>query len=272
VLFYGAGYSTYFARTAYLTLEEGMRRDEAVRNDSWEIAMWEGRRTPSSREDITTRALEELQEGSRITCNGCRLRCTVQEVYTHCTARLDTSGTPDARRQSGHIEALVPRDAPADPAKKTPGVVLHVMPGDRYVRLHSQTLSRVALYSGGGFVMCELRRTRIPLPVSVTLKDFEKKVYPGTDKARSFESTIHVSGPDIDRDAVIAMNRPFRYGRYTFFQSSYSHSGERQSSTFAVVKNAGKYLPYIASIMMIAGLLVHFIMVFIYTTIQRKSS
>ena len=54
------------------------------------------------------------------------------------------------------------------------------------------------------------------------------------------------------------MNKPFRYRQYTFYQSSYSQSNDRQSSTLAVVENRGKWLPYVAGLLMALGLVLHF--------------
>lgn len=97
------------------------------------------------------------------------------------------------------------------------------------------------------------------LPVQIRLVSFTKKDYPGTRTARSFESRVHVSGSDIDRDALIAMNKPFRYRTITIYQSAYWMDSTTAVSTFAVVKNSGKYLPYIATLVMALGLMIHFL-------------
>ena len=62
------------------------------------------------------------------------------------------------------------------------------------------------------------------------------------------------------RVAVISMNRPLRVREYTFYQSSYVEDGMgRESSTFSVVRNAGRWLPYIASALIFLGLAGHFL-------------
>ena len=38
--------------------------------------------------------------------------------------------------------------------------------------------------------------------------------HPGTSLAKNFRSRIRVTGKGIDREAVVSMNRPFRYGPY----------------------------------------------------------
>ncbi|MBE0665039.1 MAG: hypothetical protein IH584_04385, partial [Candidatus Aminicenantes bacterium] len=47
---------------------------------------------------------------------------------------------------------------------------------------------------------------------------------------------------------------------YTFYQSSYAEDGlGGESSTFSVVRNSGRWLPYIASALLFLGLAGHFL-------------
>ena len=56
------------------------------------------------------------------------------------------------------------------------------------------------------------------------------------------------------------MNRPLRYRGYTFYQSSYAEDGRGgESSTFSVVRNSGRWLPYVASALLFLGLAGHFL-------------
>jgi hypothetical protein len=109
------------------------------------------------------------------------------------------------------------------------------------------------------------------LPVTITLIDFIKKDYPGTTIPCSFESRIHVHGTDIDRDATIAMNKPFRYRDYSLYQTSYYQDTIRTTSTLAIVKNPGRLFPPIAAIAIAMGLLLHF-SIRLVVAIRRKQS
>ncbi len=109
------------------------------------------------------------------------------------------------------------------------------------------------------------------LPVTVRLLAFTKKTHPGTSIASSFESTVHVSGTGIDRDAVISMNRPLRYKNLTFYQSGYSESPQGETTTIAVVENSGRVLPYLATLIMTAGFLVHFMGMLIKVTKTQRT-
>jgi hypothetical protein len=101
---------------------------------------------------------------------------------------------------------------------------------------------------------------KVILPFEIKLLDFAKSVHPGTDIPRSFTSRVEIVSGSRRRRAVIAMNRPLRFREYTLYQSSYGEDGlGRESSTFAVVRNWGRWLPYIASILIFFGLAGHFL-------------
>jgi hypothetical protein len=59
------------------------------------------------------------------------------------------------------------------------------------------------------------------------------------------------------------MNNPLRYQGYTFFQASFSIDTDGERSTFAVVTNPGRLLPYISSLMVFGGMLLHFVLHFL---------
>ena len=106
----------------------------------------------------------------------------------------------------------------------------------------------------------QLRRKRHVLPFVVTLKDFTREMHPLTEIPRSFKSLIEVTSDAGTREVLISMNKPFRYKDYTFYQASYAIDAlGREYSTLAVVKNAGRLLPYISCFITLAGLLIHFL-------------
>ncbi|MCU0276626.1 MAG: cytochrome c biogenesis protein ResB [Acidobacteria bacterium] len=98
------------------------------------------------------------------------------------------------------------------------------------------------------------------LPFAVKLVDFQKTMHPGTEIPRSFTSKVEIIAGVAARDAIISMNRPLRTGGYAFYQSSFAEDdGQGQRSTFAVVRNSGRWLPYVASALIGLGLLLHFL-------------
>jgi len=105
----------------------------------------------------------------------------------------------------------------------------------------------------------EFRKERTYLPFSIELLDFKKVLHPGTQVAKSFSSEINLIENQIPRRVLIQMNEPLRHMGYTFFQASFIEELKSESTVLAVVKNYGRLFPYISSIIMSAGLLVHLI-------------
>jgi len=103
-----------------------------------------------------------------------------------------------------------------------------------------------------------LRSRREYLPYSLTLKDFRHDVYPGTNIPKNFSSLVRLVHPDKgeDRDVLIYMNQPLRYGGKAFFQASFGK--DDTLSILQVVENPGWLLPYISTVLVTLGLLVHF--------------
>lgn len=100
---------------------------------------------------------------------------------------------------------------------------------------------------------------RLVLPFSVTLVDFEKKFHPETRIAKSFKSVVVIHDQDLHQERTISMNEPLRYKGYTFYQASFSENSEGETTDLAVVKNEGRLMPYISTILISLGLIIHLI-------------
>jgi hypothetical protein len=104
-----------------------------------------------------------------------------------------------------------------------------------------------------------LRPLRYPKPYSITLLEFKHDTYPGTDIPSNFSSKIHLR--DLtrgeDRDVLIRMNAPLRYGGETFYQASFEEGD--QVSILQVVRNPAALTPYVACSLIAAGLIVQFL-------------
>ncbi|MDE0118520.1 MAG: cytochrome c biogenesis protein ResB [Bdellovibrionales bacterium] len=95
------------------------------------------------------------------------------------------------------------------------------------------------------------------LPFYLELTDFKKTYYPGTDKVKSYQSVVNIVEEQVKQRRVIKMNQPLRYKGYTFYQSSFIEEDNLESSVLAVVKNLGRAFPYISSLIICIGLLIH---------------
>lgn len=105
----------------------------------------------------------------------------------------------------------------------------------------------------------ELRPIQTYLPFFIHLMDFEKTYYPGTDKPRSYQSSVEIIDKSTKQKRIIKMNQPLRYKGYTFYQSSFIEDKKSESTVLAAVKNKGRAFPYLSSLIICFGLLIHII-------------
>jgi cytochrome c biogenesis protein ResB len=104
-----------------------------------------------------------------------------------------------------------------------------------------------------------LRFARAYKPFSLTLLKFSFDRYAGTEIPKNYSSRVRLNTPDghDDREVLIYMNNPLRYGGFTFYQADYDHEKE-QYTILQVVRNPSWLLPYIACGLMTLGLIVQF--------------
>jgi hypothetical protein len=112
--------------------------------------------------------------------------------------------------------------------------------------------------AGGHAWTVALRNRREYLPYTLTLEDFRHDVYPGTDIPKNFSSLVRLQNPgrSEDRNVLIYMNQPLRYDGKAFYQASFG-KGDTMS-ILQVVENPGWLIPYISTVLVTIGLLVHF--------------
>ena len=111
---------------------------------------------------------------------------------------------------------------------------------------------------GGRRYAISMRPRRFYKPYSVRLLDFTHEKHPGTEVPRAFSSRVRLRDPGRheDREVLISMNQPLRYGGETFYQASFAN--DDRTSILQVVRNPGWPMPYIACAMMTAGLVWQF--------------
>lgn len=103
-----------------------------------------------------------------------------------------------------------------------------------------------------------LRFTRDYKPYSIELLEFHHDTYVGTDKPKNFSSLVRIVDPEknVDRTVKIWMNNPLRYRGETFYQASFEPG--KNLTILQVVRNDGWMLPYLACMIVGAGMSVHF--------------
>jgi len=98
-------------------------------------------------------------------------------------------------------------------------------------------------------------------PYVITLLDFRHDKYEGTATPRNFSSRIAMLNPNTgeQREALISMNTPFRFGGETYYQGSFDPRNENVT-ILHVVRNPVWLSPYLACALVGIGLSLHFVM------------
>ncbi len=112
--------------------------------------------------------------------------------------------------------------------------------------------------AGGRSWKIALRFARHYQPYSLTLLKFSHDRYAGTDIPKNFSSRIRLTTPDgiDDREVLIYMNNPLRYGGLTFYQAGFQNND--LTTVLQVVRNPSWLMPYIACGLMALGLVLQF--------------
>jgi len=172
--------------------------------------------------------------------------------------------------------------APTSPASTGVGVQLHVDPRPRTGKLDEVDIVsafiefRATAGSLGTWLVSNglrdpqsfkfedhtyqiaIRERRDYKPFSIKLLDFTHERYPGTEIPKDFSSRIVLEHPaeGEQREILIYMNNPLRYGGYSFYQASFANADT--TSILQVVKNPAWLVPYFACALVSIGLLVQF--------------
>jgi len=111
---------------------------------------------------------------------------------------------------------------------------------------------------GGRTWAIALRTMRYYKPYSITLQKFTHERYAGTEIPKNFSSKVTLIDPDrsVNRDILIYMNHPLRYRGETFYQAGFQK--DDSATILQVVHNPTFVAPYVACLIVAAGLLVQF--------------
>jgi len=262
------------AMEASLTLQEGAGSNLASSYHQWEMAFWDpgddaapdafGRQTRR----VTAVDTDSLRPGQAIDFGNLGFAMEVESYHRnadpHRHGHDEGNSSPPPLNASGY-ESVGPQPAEKEPGRNLPGGVFSVKTGQgdpQRILLFGGDSGPTLFEVGDKVLVGSLRRACLPLPFTVALKDFQRDMHPGSSMARSFTSDVVVMVEETSRPVHIAMNEPLRYRGFTLFQSSYREVPDgREYSTFAVVRNHGRLLPYVASLVIFVGLTIHFMVV-----------
>ncbi|MBA4138303.1 MAG: ResB protein required for cytochrome C biosynthesis [Opitutus sp.] len=191
----------------------------------------------------------------------------VKEFYPNSTLQMraqamPAAGAPVATAGFGAQLAMTPLRITYKPNERNvPGAFVELVAteGNLGVWLASPLLNQPQTFTAGGQTWeIAFRQKRVYKPFTLTLLKFSHDKYPGTEIPKNFSSRVRVKSDDgtDDREVLIFMNNPLRYGGLTFYQAGFDNNDT--TTILQVVRNPGWLLPYIACIMMGVGLCIQF--------------
>jgi hypothetical protein len=103
-----------------------------------------------------------------------------------------------------------------------------------------------------------LRFKRSHKPYRLHLIEFRHDKYIGTEIPKNYSSRVRLTDPSqgVDREILIYMNHPLRYGGETFYQADFLKGDA--GTVLQVVKNPSWLLPYISCAMVALGMIAQF--------------
>ncbi|MGL1903340.1 MAG: cytochrome c biogenesis protein ResB [Fibrobacterales bacterium] len=279
LLVVGSGITYYFAQESILTLSEGEVKTSSVINSIWELKVSQER----NGEKITTAvSVDLLKPGTPIALEAQGVTVVPEVYYINAGAFQDTTGWQqregvlpvnlNAQKKyinGSGITSIREREPVPEISQNIPGMLFLTGTLDNSgtkekVLLSGYETEPTMVTIGSKDYWFHLSRTTVPLPIAIKLIDFVKTDHPGISMAKAYESTVAIEENGIQRELKISMNEPLRTHGFTFFQSSFSKDGMgREVSIFQVVENPGRVIPYLSSIIIGFGLLLHFILLLI---------
>ncbi len=258
-----------------LPLKEGVARNYAESYRQNELAIIDG--TDPKFDDVVAVPEALLAPGRDLQDPRLPFRLVVRSYHPNAALRLRAEGDPAA----GATVGVGPRIqvSPEPPTYKQdernwPSALVELVgpEGTLGVWLVSTQLESAQRFDYAGRQWrIALRPQRAYQPYALTLLEARHDLYAGTDIPKNFSSRVRLTTPDghVDREVLIYMNNPLRYGGLTFYQ--YQMDSEHATSVLQVVRNPSWLLPYIACALATLGLVIQFgIHLFGFIT-RRKS-
>ncbi len=262
LLFVGEFVTGAFQVDARLMFEEGQTTNFIEVPREVELALVDG--TDPSVEDVYGVSERALGRGGTVAVPGTPLSVRVLAYQRNAQLGRAPLGSPGAGATQGLGVGLAFVPLPPVTTDDRPDLsvaVVEVLDGGRSLGtwLASNAIDQPQPFTAGGRPWgLQLRDRRIYLPYALTLEDFKHDVYPGTDIPKNFSSLVRLQNgaKGEDRQVLIYMNQPLRYDGKAFYQASFGKGDTL--SILQVVENPGWLIPYISTVLVTLGLLVHF--------------
>lgn len=255
----GGAVTHHFAQESQLTLAEGQIGNVTAGYHNWELALI---RETDGKRDVRAVDADNLAPGQTIDFGLTGVVVKVEQYFRSCLVEMSgAAANPPQSRMN--IPALKAVPGNKEPERNIAGGVFTVAVGSetqRFLLFGEEDVSARPIDLNGQSHWLVLRHKRFQMPMTIELKEFIRDMHPGTEMARAFSSKVIMHADGAERNVTIAMNQPLRHRGYTLYQSSYREDPQSgaQWSTFSVVHNYGRLIPYISTSLIVLGMLWHF--------------
>ena len=262
LLLLGGGVTALFSSEGNMVIAEGETSNHVDDYFDMELAFVNTSRDDSLEYTVFDAPL--LNDGNSITYEDFGIQI---DIISHMeNVRIESRISPAEKIYKGFLKefVLLPLRPEKEATQNRPGIIIKLSglssekDGIYGIFLGQKTPDTFQI--NGDLYFTEFRRKRTYLPFSISLLDFEKIMHPGTNVAKSYSSEVNLIENSIPRRTLIQMNEPLRHQNYTFYQASFIDGLDKETTVLATVKNYGRLFPYISSIIMSIGLLIHLLM------------
>ncbi len=259
LLLIGGGLTAWFSAEGTMIIEEGASSNYVVDSHLKELAIINT--TPADYDQVTSVNRNQLFDNNSIHHEHLPFRLEIIEYYKNCKPHKRTSPVGGEYKGLAQNYALIRFDDEKEDNRNQPGITFKIIDAGEssngiYSLVIGQSVPQTIHVNNSTYTLI-LRNQRTYLPFELELIDFKKVLHPGTGMAKSFSSDVNLIEDGISRNVLIQMNEPLRHRGYTFYQSSFSEAPGGDTTILSAVKNYGRLFPYISSLIMSLGLLMH---------------
>ncbi len=263
LLLIGGFFTAYFSKEGNMLLFEGDGSANFADYHELEFAVID--RSPEEYNNVVAFRNEYIRKGAIIDGNGIPGKITIKEFYRNASVLRADSPAPADHKGLAQRFKIAPKELEPQFERNQAAMIVELSGFGQddgvYYLLQGMRIPQL-IESGGITYQLDLRNARYVLPFRVELIDFIKRMHPGTETAKDYRSIVNVYDGDTRRRVEISMNQPLVKDQYIFYQASFIpvEEGEREASVLAVVRNAGRNYPYISSVIMCIGLMIHILL------------
>ena len=262
LLLIGGGITAWFSFEGNMVLDEGTQSNFIVNSQQSELTFINT--ADPNFDDIISLPEKILSNGNIINPPSLPFSIEIIQFYSNAEAERRTQPKGNFYHGLAKNFLLMPKENEKEAMMNRSGVLFKISETNSdadgiYSLFLGQSIPQTLQIKDEIFTIV-LRRERVYLPFSIELLDFKRVLHPGTTIPKSFSSEVNLIENNIPRRVMIKMNEPLRHESYTFFQASFSQSESGETSILAVVKNYGRLFPYISSLIMSFGLLIHLLL------------